>query len=240
MKKQFILLFNLLLLSCNSVTDPPISKKPEPLMPLAVGNFWVYQGYYLKDDGSIDYPEYFTFGYKISDKLSIAIKEKEITSFKCALYNPRTNYTSTKTKLIYNGIEGLYYAGIANKDTVKMLFNDLMFKIPPIKGEENLAHTFYYKPSGNYLNISDSVITNYTCVSTDSLFSTPVGDFNCVVYKLKLMLDDVFYLGDIYYFIKPGLGLVGIMDIGYSHITNKHFYFQKTVLVDYKLNQEDL
>ena len=36
----------------------------------------------------------------------------------------------------------------------------------------------------------------------------------------KLMLDDVFYLGDIYYFLKPGVGLVGIIEMIYSYITN--------------------
>ena len=117
-----------------------------------------------------------------------------------------------------------------------MLFNDLMFKYPDNKGDETLAHTFYFDIYGNIDNIPDSIKTTYTCVSTDSLFSTPVGDFRCIVYKIKLMLDDVFYLGDVYYFLKPGVGLIGTIYITYSYITNEHYYFLKNVLVKYKLN----
>ena len=221
--KILLIFFSLLLMSCHSGTEPPIDENKDPLIPLAVGNYWVYDAYYLKEDGSIDFPawpESNVFGFKVSDTLNVTLNGKKTKTFKLSLYDHPTNSTSSEAKLIYNGKDGIYYSGITDKDTVKMLFDDLLFVYPPTKGYETLAHTFYYTSTGNYLNILDSIKTTYTCVSTDSLFSTPVGNFRCIVYKLKLMLDDVFYLGDIYYFLKPGVGLVGIIEMTYSYITN--------------------
>ena len=231
--KTLLIFFSLFLMTCNLGTGPA-DENAGPIIPLAVGNYWVYQQYSLNNDGSVSFAVEDLRGYKITDILSVSLNGGNQKTFKYTRYAPGGDPYS-EAKLIYNGKEGIYYAGITDKDTIKMLFNDLMFKYPANKGDETTAHTFYYYIFGNLDNIPDSIVTTYTCVSTDSLFSTPVGDFRCIVYKLKLMLDNIFYLGDVYYFFKPGLGLVGIIYMTYSYISNEHYYFLKTVLVDYKV-----
>ncbi len=231
--KTLLIFFSLFLVSCNLGTGPA-DENAGPIIPLAVGNYWVYQEYSLNNDGSISFVHDLLAGFKITDTLSINLNGVKQRTFKYSRYGP-PDYISSEARLIYSGKGGLYYAGITIKDSVKMLFNDLMFKYPANKGDETLAHTFYHNIYGNSGHVPDSIVTTYTCVSTDSLFSTPVGDFRCIVYKLKLMLDDIFYLGDIYYFFKPTLGLVGMIDMPYSYITNEHFYSLKTVLIDYKV-----
>jgi len=235
MKRLLIFSFSLFLISCHNSTEPPIDENNEPLIPLAVGNYWVYQQYTLNNDGSILYAEKLLSGFKISDTLSVTLNgEKQIT-FQCSRCDSSANWTSSEARLIYIGKDGIYYSGITDNDTLKLSFNDLMFKYPATKGEETLAHTFYYEIFGNPENIPDSIVTTYTCVSTDSLFSTPVGNFRCTVYKIKLMLDAVFYLGDVYYFFRPGVGLVGTIYMVYSYYTNENYYAIKNVLVNYKL-----
>ena len=223
-------------MSCHTGTEPPVNDNSGPLIPLAIGNYWIYQSYTLNADGSVLFVEKDLAGYKITDTLSVSLNGDKKKTFQYAMCDSSRNLKTSDTRLIYSGKDGLYYAGITDSGIVKMSFVDLMFKYPVNKSDETLAHTFYYDPYGNPENVPDSIVTTYTCVSTDSLFNTPVGNFKCVVYKLKLMLDDVFYLGDVYYFIKPGLGLVGIVYILYSYITNKHYYATKSILVHYKLN----
>jgi hypothetical protein len=236
MKRLLVLLISLVLTSCHNSTEPPIDENKGPLIPLAVGNYWVYQQYTLNNDGSILYAEKLLSGFKISDTLSVTLNgEKQIT-FQCSICDSSANWTSSEARLIYIGKDGIYYAGIADNDTLKLSFNDLMFKYPATKGEETLAHTFYVDIFGNFLNIPDSISNSYSCISMDSIFSTPIGNFSCIVYKLQLTLDNVFYLGDLYYFLKPGLGLVGTVFMAYSYYSNEHYYAIKNVLVDYKLN----
>ena len=222
-------------MSCHSGVGPTIDDNTSPLIPLAVGNYWVYQEYSLNKDGSIRSATEDLGGFKIIDTLSVSLNGQRLKAFQYSRYDSSTNWSSPEGKLIYYGNDGVHFAGTTEKDSINLLFNDLMFKYPTNKGEKTLAHTFYYFLFGNLENIPDSVITTYTCVSTDSLFSTPVGDFRCIVYKLRLMLDDYFYLGDAYYFFKPDLGLVGLIRVIYSYITDKHYYSTKDVLVNYRL-----
>lgn len=234
-----MLLLAALIVSCNNSNEPVIPKEDVPLMPLKIGNHWTYLGYYLTEDGTVDYPEYlenYAFGYKISDTLSINIEGKKYCTYKLAQYDPQTNYVSSDAKLIYNNALSLYYAGNFKANKVSLTFNDMVFKYPVKKNDSYKAHTFYYNTYGNYLRIPDTLTTDYVCVSIDSLFTTPIGEFKCVVYKTRLMLDDIFYLGDLYSFYKPGIGLIGTILMNYSYITQSHHYFLKEVLINYKLN----
>jgi hypothetical protein len=240
-------LVTLIMVGCkdNSVLPEPVEPEPityDPLIPLGVGNYWLYQAYYLKsDDGSIKFPEANKFGFIIDDTLSQVINGKRILNYKlfnCGeelkpYYDKPGSFEGSK--LVYHDKSGIYYSGIEKYDTLKMSFNDLIFPYPAKKNESVSGHVFYYSTLGNALNVSDEVITQYTCVSTDSIYTTPLGDFRCVVYKMVYADFDPLFRDEVYYFIKPGLGIVGMVEMVYHYSLKTHSYFKRTVLTNYKI-----
>lgn len=115
-----------------------------------------------------------------------------------------------------------------------MTFNDLIFPYPVEKGESVSGHVFYYNNSGNTSNVHDEAITHYTCISVDSLFTTPVGNFRCIVYKMVWQDFEPFFRAEVYYFIKPGLGIVGMVEMAFHYNNNRYTYISKTLLTNYK------
>lgn len=241
-----LIIVSILVVGCskdknNSIVEPE-PEKIDPLIPLAIGNYWLYQSYYLNpDDGSINYADTWKFGFIIDDTLTQIINGKRVLNYKffnCGeelkpYYDKPGSFTGSK--LIYQDKLGMYYSGMERYDTLKASFNELIFPYPVQKGDVAIGHEFYYSTTGNYLSGTDDMIQRYTCVSTDSLFSTPVGDFKCIVYKMVYYGIVTLSQSEVYYFIKPGIGIVGLVDMIYFYKTNTYHYFRKTVLTEYKL-----
>lgn len=239
----FYVLITLIMFGCkdNSVEPlPPVEYKP--LIPLSVGNYWLYRGYTLNpDNGSVNFPDQHKFGFIIDDTVSQIINGSRIVNYKlfnCGeelkpYYDKPGSFEGSK--LIYQSRNGVWYSGIEKYDTVKMSFNDLIFPNPAIKGESVSGHVFYYSTTGNYSNVPNEATTQYTCISTDSLFTTPLGDFRCIVYKMAWQDYKPLFRDEVYYFIKPGIGVVGMVLMVYHYSSNKYSYFMKHVLTDYKI-----
>jgi hypothetical protein len=246
MKKDVIIysaILVLLLIGCKDHSDNPVISKPveyDTLVPLNIGNYWLYQGYYLNDDGSVNFPQSAKFGFIIDDTISQTISGERTVCYK--LFNCGEELTPyydkpgsfEGSKLIYHNKNGLFYSGIEKYDTLKIAFNDLIFPYPTKTGNSVSAHVFYYSTLGNYSNIQDDIITDYICISTDSLFTTPIGDFRCIVYKMTYSDLEPLYRAEVYYFIKPGVGIVGMVQMAYHYSSNKYTYLTKHVLMDYK------
>jgi hypothetical protein len=241
MKKDVIIYFVvlvLLLMGCKDNSDNPVISKPveyDTLVPLNVGNYWLYQGYYLNDDGSVDFPQ--------NDKFGFIVQKYGANSTNYQMYRCGEDFVPIDdtpynlyggSKLVYENKNGFYYSGIIRKDTLVITFNDLIFSYPAEKGKSVSGHVFYYSTAGNYSNVPDDIITDYTCISTDSLFTTPLGDFRCIVYKMAYADLEPLYRAEVYYFIKPGLGIVGMVQMAYHYSSNKYSYLTKHVLIDYK------
>ena len=242
-KVIYFVLFTLIIVSCKDNSVEPI--ECEPLIPLRVGNYWLYQNYLLDpDSGSITHPEYSSKdGFIINDSLSQSMLGSNFISYHISICGEDlkpiddTNYLLYGgSKLIYQNNNGFYYSGIVRKDTIVMQFNDLVFPYPATKGKSTNGHVFYYSTIGNGSNVPDEIITQYTCVSTDSLFTTPLGDFRCIVYKMAWQDFESLFRDDVYYFIKPGLGIVGIVQRVYFYKLNKYNYMREYILTDYKIN----
>jgi hypothetical protein len=232
------------MISCKDNSVEPPSAKYEPLIPLSVGNYWLYQNYLLDpDNGSITHPEYNSKdGFIINDSLSQSILGSNFVSYNISICGEDLKPVDDTNYLLYGGSKlvnqdnnGFYYSGIVRKDTIVMQFNDLIFPYPATNGKSTSGHVFYYSTLGNGSNIPDEVITQYTCVSTDSLFTTPLGDFRCIVYKTAYADFNPLFRGDVYYFIKPGLGIVGIVQMVYFYNLNKYNYMRGYILTDYKI-----
>ncbi len=212
----------------------------DTLMPLNLGNYWLYREYELNSDGTGGTPSQWKFGFIIDDTISQVINGEKIINYKLfncdeglkPYYDKPGSFEGSK--LIYQNRNGLYYSGIEKYDTVKMSFNDLVFPYPTEKGKSESGHVFYYSTVGNYSNVPDDVITQYTCVSTDSLLSTPFGDFRCVVYKMAYADYEPLFRDEVYYFVKVGLGIVGMVEMVYHYNLGKYSYIRKTLLTDYR------
>ena len=233
-----LILVTFIITGCKDNPVEPVQYKP--LIPLSVGNYWLYQNYLLDpDNGSITHPEYNSKdGFIINDSLlgsnsisyhiSICGEDlKPIDDSNYLLYGG--------SKLAYQNNNGFYYSGIIRKDTLVMMFNDLIFPYPAVKGKSASGHVFYYSTLGNGSNVPDEVITQYECVSTDSLFTTFLGEFRCMVYKMVWQDFEPLFRDEVYYFIKPGLGIVGMVQMVYFYNLKKYNYMREYILTNYKI-----
>jgi len=226
--------------------DPPTQNNYQPLIPLDAGNYWMYQEYGLDSEtGSVIDTNIWKFGFiilklppqpsTILDSLNynISICAEDLSPLddsKFTLYGGR--------KSVYQNKNGLYYSGIIRNDTLVKTYNDLIFPYPVQKGDSTQGHVFYYSTTGNYANITDEATTQYKCISIDSVYNTPSGDFKCIVYNM--VIDDYkpLFRDEVNYFIEPSIGIVGMVHMIYHYKNNKYDYFIKYVLTNYKLKEE--
>jgi len=237
----------LLLISCNDNSDNPVGSDPleyDTLISLNVGNYWLYLDYYLNDDGSVDssVSPIGEFGFIIHSPPTQSNYSSNYTNYQMSMCEEDLTpvddsyyLTYGGSKMVYENENGFYYSGIVRADSVVMTFNDLIFPYPAEEGDSADGHVFYYSTAGNYLNVSDELITQYKCVSTDSSFTTPLGDFNCIVYKMAYYDIEPVVRSEVYYFIKPGLGIVGMVNMKYRYNRDEYTYFMKYVLTDYHI-----
>lgn len=225
----------------NSVTPPPPTEY-EPLIPLSVGNYWLYRSYELNSDGSGGLPNKWKFGFIIlplpiqpatildTVNYNMSMCAEDLSPLDDSKY---LQYGGSKS--VYQNKNGFYYSGIIRNDTLVRIYNDLIFPYPVKKGVSVKGHVFYYNNAGNTSNVPDEVITDYVCVSTDSLFTTPLGDFRCIVYKMAWADFEPLYRAEVYYFIKPGIGIVGMINMAFHYGSNEYTYIRKILLTDYKI-----
>lgn len=237
-----VVLISLLMMGCKKENPVvPESVKLEPLFPLSLGNYWLYRGYELNADGTGARPSVRKHGFIIDDTVTQVINGESILNYKLfrcdstlkPFYNKPGSFDGSK--LIYQNRNGFYYAGTEKHDTIKISFNDLIFPYPAKKDESLTGHIFYYSTLGNLFSLPDDATTQYTCVSTDSLITTPAGDFNCIVYKMVILDVEPSFRGDVFYFIKPGLGIVGMSFMVYNYYSKEYSFGNITLLTDYKI-----
>lgn len=232
------------MMSCkkeNPVVPEPV--KLEPLIPLSLGNYWLYRSYELNSDGTGGRPSLWKLGFIIDDTVTQVINGESILNYKLFIcdttlkpsYDKPGNFQGSK--LIYQNGNGFYYAGTEKYDTVKISFNDLIFPYSAKKDETFTGHYFYYSNAGNAFSIPDDATTQYTCVSTDSLLTTPLDNFRCAVYKMVILDFEPLSRAEVYYFIKPGLGIVGMIDMVYHYNSKEYSFVRKTLLTNYKIEK---
>ena len=126
------------------------------------------------------------------------------------------------------------------QDTITMIFDDLIFPYPTEISKSVSGHVFYYGNAGNTSNVPDNATTQYTCISMDSLFTTPIGDFRCLVYRMTWQDFEPLFRNEVYYFIKPGLGIVGMVQKVFHYSSNQFRYISKILLTDYEIKMEEI
>ena len=208
------------------------------------GNYWLYRHYDFNSEDSSWIPNSWKFGFIILNLPPQPYTILDPTNFNMSMCaEDLTPLDDSKfmmyggTKSVYQNENGFYYSGIIRNDTLTKTFNNLIFPYPVEKGQPVSGHVFYYNNAGNTSNIPDNAITSYICVSTDSLISTPIGDFKCIVYKMAWQDISPLFRDEVYYFIKPGIGIIGMINLSYHYNNNQYTYIRKILLTDYKINQ---
>jgi hypothetical protein len=168
------------------------------LIPLAVGNYWVYETTYL--DALID-----TIHYEVSHKLEVPIGDTSYTAF-AANFVPFPEGLEPYYWLRRNGDHGIYkMGGISNTDT--LFTNEVEYKLPSEVGETIQTPQISFSYDRFEFYVSDTL--NITLIDDNRKIITPAGTFECYVYNFQLDAgDDVLSDFDYYLFYSPGVGLV--------------------------------
>jgi hypothetical protein len=233
----------------NNIVEPKNEQSIiDSLIPLNVGNHWLYKRYYYSNsDSSYGHTSIFISGFIIDGKMEVNSKGKKVTAYKLFTcgedLKPSLNNTPELfqgSKLIYQGQEGIYYFGKEKYDSLITSDDELIFTTKYGTGKEYKAHKFYYATVGDMYGELDGLMTTYELVSTDSLISTPAGDFRCFVFKMVFLDLKPLFRDDIYYFINPQIGLVAMISMVYHYNLGTYRPMDKSLLTDYKIKKDDL
>ncbi|MCK9279605.1 MAG: hypothetical protein M0P71_03200 [Melioribacteraceae bacterium] len=249
-----IISFAYFLNSCNAeenkIVEPKIEEtKVDTLIPLNVGNYWIYNTYYYnKNDSSYGNPFYLKSGFIIDGKMEVNSKDKKVTAYKLFTcgedLEPSFNNTPKLfqgSKLIYQEKDGIYLYGKEKYDSLITSDDELIFTTKYGTGKEYRAHKFYYSTAGDLYGIPfDTVLTNYEFISTDSLISTPAGDFRCFVFKMAYFDFKPISRDEIFYFICPKIGIVAMTSKVYHYNSRNYTPTKKILLTDYKIKKDGL
>ncbi len=163
-----------LLTGCNLFNND--QEKPSgELMPLAVGNYWIYETTYLdvlKD----------TIQYEVTGEVPVPVGDTSYTAY-AANFVPFPPDLEPYYWLRRNGKQGLYtMGGISNADTLFM--NEVEYKLPSEIGETIQTPQLAFSQERLEFYISDTL--SITLIDDNREVITPAGKFECYVYKFKI------------------------------------------------------
>ena len=194
----FITIVIMVLLSSCDLFNNEQEKPPGELVPLAVGNYWVYEYTYLeviKD----------TIRYEVTAEVEVPIGDTSYTAY-AANFVPFPEGLEPYYWLRRNGANGLYLmGGISDTDT--LFVNNVEYKLPAAVGETFTSPRVSF--SFDRFEFYQSDTLSITLIDDDREVVTPAGKFECYVYNFQLDAgDDVEVDFDYYLFYSPGVGLV--------------------------------
>ncbi|MEX0608003.1 MAG: hypothetical protein WD016_01680 [Balneolaceae bacterium] len=200
----------------------------EELIPLKVGNYWVYEQWHMNPEWKDTVRE------EVLNVHNIIANDTEIRAY--GSYRFHYKDRPREDALVWlraNGPEGfLKLGGRVPTDSLYNLDEGLYFKYPASIGEE-WEHTsvVYFPPSGT-MSLGDS--QTITLVDTGKTVKTPAGTFeNCYVYThWGFSNSDYVSLEKHYFYVKPTVGIVGVDT--YSE-DNKDYLNGQLRLLEYHL-----
>ncbi len=186
----------------------------ETLMPLEVGNYWVYQIWpFIQPDTVIE---------EITRKVPVTIAGVTYEAFAFSQLYPVKGSRPPLEWLYWNGPCGLYWlGGISPTDT--LFYKTLLFKYPAEVGESwKTVRIGYADGIGFYFTDTITV----SLISKNETITTPAGDFNAYVYSYrKRPSDDVYWPWDYYHYFIPALGRVAYTtrNVGEETLVNRMY-----------------
>ena len=229
MNRLMFMALGMLMLSVGSCEKYPVSEQQKSLFPLNVGNSWSYnETYYNYYSGQPEYMK--TVQTHVVNQYTIdriTVFSLSSTDFSLGDYKGGEPFGLCK-----NDEEGNTVAYLFNED--KLVHSTFLYKKNLKKGD-----TWVYKSAV----FSDYDFSKYeieeqtiTCITSDTLITTPMGDFHCVGF-MHHPGGDINPNGSLSHtmidFLSENVGL--IKHIHYEHSGGRTYLFRERILTDYTL-----
>lgn len=173
------------------------------LIPLAVGNYWVYEQWYL-DPTWLD-----TVRNEVLNVQNIIVENTKVHAYGAYRFRYDTRpRDDALISLAANGPEGYYSLGSRTPtDSLYKLSQGLYYKYPASIGDTwEYTNSHYNAETGKFSLGSTRTIE---FIDTAKIVETPAGTFeNCYVYSHWDWSDTSMFIHYIY--VKPMVGIVGI------------------------------
>jgi hypothetical protein len=197
--KIVVLLLTLLLLfACfrpDPEPEPECKKYVDEFYPISEGNTWLFEKLWY-DNSEIDSARI--------DTRSYVIGTTGIISFEDSIHTTGMGYWYAGiSEVKFNGLGGLYYAGLVYGDTIWYYSPQLYYKYPVDVGE-----TWQIKTTSVGFYFLDTL--DMSCVAKDHVYITSTDTFLTTVYHHSSEIaDDVSNRWHLFEYFSYGVGLVG-------------------------------
>jgi hypothetical protein len=217
--------------SRNAALTPACSsaRKPDAVVPLEVGNYWLYHRWYSvptiadtireevlsRHEFSIEGESHTIYGYQRMFHRSGNDVPENGAGYSLArgvndvyplswMARPSIDYQWLRA----NGTDGLYsFGGISAADT--LLLRNIHYKHPDHVGESWEYSTIAYHFRDQQFSVGDTIDIEVVGMNED--FETDFGHFkDCYVYRFSEISWDPVYHWNHFVYIKPGIGIVGV------------------------------
>lgn len=194
------------------------------LIPLAVGNYWVYEQWYYADPTWLD-----TVRNEVLYTHDIIVENTKVHAYGIYRFRyderPRDDALVT---LVANGPEGYYSLGLRiPTDSLYKLNEGLHYKYPASIGDTWEFTTAIYNQQNEEMRLGNT--RTIKLIDTTKTVEAPAGDFkNCYVYRFNDFRTASTLIHHVY--IKPMVGIVG-MDTYAGDVL-----FGQQQLLEYEIN----
>lgn len=209
------LLFMLILFVCKQNKMPIDTNTNDELIPLEIGNYWVYEASsFFPNDTLVNF---WKFG--ITGSTDILFQGEKIQVFYWVNIDYQTGIPAEIKYYYKNESDGLFIYG-ATCPTDTLVFKSLYLKYPVKIAEQWNHQTITILSSPNPLNecFAAGETLSIECIKTSHEFLTPVGRFNC--YEFHYQIPQTSNKEKFLYF-SPNIGFVGMIEKENNQIVHK-------------------
>ena len=203
------------------------------VMPLSIGNTWVYQGrYFSRNDANSTWID--TVSSSVLDTMTVSIQNSSYNAFVMEGFYDIPGLEHNANWLISNEPDGLYIIGGKIDDDVTP-HKSLLIQYPYALNSVWSATAIYYVfETGTFPSsgaFSPSTIYEIKCVNKNKEVNTLAGKFRCDVFHyMRQTVDNVANEYDFYDYYAPGIGLVK------REVKDDGFLFYQLSLISYEVN----
>ena len=211
---KFTLLGILMLFVSSCEKEEPEKERQNPLFPLNIGNSWTYED--TTPYGTTQVQMNVLFSYTIDGKTGFSFSEYK---------------TGEPVSLLENDKDGNLVEYLFNND--RFVHSTVLYKKNVKKGDSWIyKSTVYTDDDYSRYDIEERIMT---CIVSDTLITTPAGDFHCIGFSYhpggKQENGDPNHT--MIHFLSENVGQ--IKTLHYEHDNGRNWLFREQVLIDYSL-----